>query len=266
MAPVEQASAQQAPVELDVRGHIARVQLNRPAALNAIDSEMDRALGLIWAQVDGDPDIRVAILSGAGDRAFCAGGDMNDPPAGHDGLSFGGGLTGIGGRLRPLLKPLICAVHGHVLGLGFELAMCADIVVAAEDAIFRLPEAKAGVIDHCGVVHRAIRQLPYHVAMAMIVASEPLSAQDALRHGLVNACFARDDLAKGVDQWVDKLLACAPLVSQAARAAALDGLDRPLREALTASYPLISAYRNTADHAEAQDAWRERRAPLWSGR
>ncbi|GAY22140.1 enoyl-CoA hydratase/isomerase family protein [Sphingobium fuliginis] len=259
------AQIEPAPVELDIRGHVARVRLNRPAALNAIDREMDRALGRIWTQVDDDPEIRVVILSGAGDRAFCAGGDMNDPPTGHDGLSFGGGLTGIGGQWRPLRKPMICAVHGYVLGLGFELAMCADIVLAADDAIFRLPEAKAGVIDHCGVVHRAIRQLPYHVAMAMIVASEPLTAQDALRHGLVNACFARADLAKGVDQWIDKLLACAPLVSQAARAAALDGLDRPLGEALAASYPLISAYRDTADQAEARSAWRERRAPLWSG-
>jgi enoyl-CoA hydratase/carnithine racemase len=255
-----------ATVELDVRGHVASVRLNRPAALNAIDSEMDRALGDIWAQVDNDPDIRVAILSGAGDRAFCAGGDMNDPSTGRDGLSFGGGLTGIGGRLRSLRKPMICAVHGHVLGLGFELAMCADIILAADDSIFRLPEAKAGVIDHCGVVHRAIRQLPHHVAMAMIVASEPLTAQDALRFGLVNACVARAELAASIDQWTERLLACSPLVSQAAKAAALDGLDRPLGAALAASYPLITAYRDTADHAEAGLAWRERRAPFWSGR
>lgn len=255
-----------APVELHVSGHVAQVRLNRPAVLNAINDEMDRTLGRIWDQVDGDPDIRVVVLSGAGDRAFCAGGDMNDPPTGHDGLSFGGGLTGIGGRLRQLRKPLICAVHGHVLGLGFELAMCADIILAADDAIFRLPEAKAGVIDHCGVVHRAIRQLPYHIAMAMIVASEPLAAQDAFRFGLINACVPREELAKAIDQWADKLLACAPLVSQAARQATLAGLGHPLGNALSASYPLISAYRDSADNAEAQSAWRERRPPQWSGR
>lgn len=254
-----------APVELHVRGHVAQVRLNRPDVLNAIDSAMDKTLGAIWSEVDGSPDIRVAVLSGAGERAFCAGGDMRDPPIGHDGLSFGGGLTGIGGRLRPLRKPLICVVHGHVLGLGFELAMCADIILAADDTIFRLPEARAGVIDHCGVVHRAIRQLPYHVAMAMIVASAPLSVEDALRFGLINACFPHAALAAGVDQWTQRLLACAPLVSQAARAAALEGLERPLGQALAASYPLITAYHGSKDHMEAQRAWHERRTPRWSG-
>lgn len=191
---------------------------------------------------------------------------MSDPPVGQDGLSFGGGLTGIGGRLRYLRKPMICAVHGHVLGLGFELAMCADIVLAADDAVFRLPEAKAGVIDHCGVVHRAIRQLPHHIAMAMILASEPLTAQDAVHFGLVNACFSRAELQDGIDQWTEKLLACSPLVSQAAREAALEGLERPLSDALSSSYPLISAYRNSVDSEEAKKAWRDRRAPVWSGR
>jgi crotonobetainyl-CoA hydratase len=253
-------------IDFQRHGPVARIRLNRPAALNAIDDDMERGLADAWDRVDGDPDIWVAILSGAGDRAFCAGGDMRTPPTGHAGLSFGGGLTGIGGRLRPLQKPLICAVHGHVLGLGFELAMCADIILAADDAVFRLPEAKAGVIDHCGVVHRAVRQLPYHIAMAMIVASEPLGAPDALRLGLVNACVPRADLAATIDQWTDKLLACAPLVSQAARQAALAGLDRPLGEALAAAYPRIAAYRTSADSAEARAAWHDRRPPLWSGR
>lgn len=253
-------------IEFHRSGHVAEVRLNRPSALNAIDDEMERGLSDAWDRVDGDPDIWVAVLSGAGDRAFCAGGDMRNPPKGHDGLSFGGGLTGIGGRLRQLRKPLLCAVHGHVLGLGFELAMCADIIIAADDATFRLPEAKAGVIDHCGVVHRAIRQLPHHVAMAMIIASEPLPAQDALRFGLVNACFPRADMAAGVEQWTERLLACAPLVSQAAKQAASKGLGQPLEQALSASYPLISAYRNSADSAEAQMAWRERRASHWKAR
>lgn len=255
-----------ASVELERHGNIARIRLNRPDRLNAIDDEMDRALAHIWDRVDDDPDIWLAVLSGEGDRAFCAGGDMNDPPSGYNGLSYGGGLTGIGGRLRQLRKPLICAVHGHVLGLGFELAMCADIIVASDDTVFRLPEARAGVIDHCGVVHRAVRQLPHHVAMAMIVASEPLVANDALRFGLVNACAPRSDMAKCIDLWTGKVLSCSPLVSQAARQAALEGLERPLGEALDSTFSLISAYRDSRDAAEAQLAWHERRPPRWSGR
>lgn len=254
-----------ASIAFDVRGNVAEVRLNRPAVLNAISAEMDRALAQAWARIDGDRDIRVAVLTGAGDRAFCAGADMSDPPTGQDGLSFGGGLTGIGGRLVPLQKPLIAVVHGHVLGLGFELAMCADILIAADDTQFRLPEARAGFIDHCGVVHRAIRQLPHHVAMAMIVASEPLDAARALQFGLVNEIAARADMAATTERWTRKILACAPLASQASKQAALLGLEHGLNDALDRRYPLIDGYAVTADCIEAAAAWREKRAPNWQG-
>lgn len=255
-----------ASIEFEARGNLAEVRLNRPAVLNAVNAEMDRALAQAWARIDSDPDIRVAILTGAGDRAFCAGADMSDPPTGQDGLSFGGGLTGIGGRLVRLQKPLIAVVHGHVLGLGFEIAMCADILIAADDTQFRLPEARAGFIDHCGVVHRAIRQLPHHVAMAMIIASEPLDAARALQFGLVNEAAPIADLAVTAERWVQKILACAPLVSQGGKQAALLGLEHGLKTALDRRYPLIDAYAATADCVEAATAWKERRVPQWQGR
>lgn len=255
-----------ASIEFEVRGGVAEVRLNRPAVLNAINADMDRALADAWAQIDGNPDIRVALLTGEGDRAFCAGADLSDPPTGRDGLSFGGGLTGIGGRLVRLRKPLIGVVHGHTLGLGFELAMCADILLAADDTQFRLPEARAGFIDHCGVVHRAIRQLPHHVALAMIVASEPLDAVRAFQMGLVNATAALADLPDLAAQWAQKLLQCAPLASQAAKQAALVGLDHGLEQALGRRYPLIDGYGSTQDFVEASSAWAERRPPQWVGR
>jgi len=252
-------------IEFEVRGHIAEVRLNRPAVLNAVDSDMDRELGDAWARIDDDPDIRVALLTGAGDRAFCAGADLSDPPVGSDGLSFGGGLTGIGGRLICLRKPLIAVVHGHVLGLGFELAMCADIILAADNARFRLPEAQAGFIDHCGVVHRAIRQLPHHVALAMIVASEPLDAARAFQLGFVNQTAAMSALPDLAERWAQKVIACAPLASQAAKQAALQGLESGLEAALGSRYPLIDAFAKTRDCREASLAWEQRRPPVWSG-
>jgi enoyl-CoA hydratase/carnithine racemase len=253
-------------VKFDVAGGIAEVRLNRPASLNAIDAEMDHALAKAWKRINEDPDIRVAILSGEGERAFCAGADLGNPPSGADGLSFGGGLTGIGGELIYLQKPLIAAVHGHVLGLGLELALCADILIAADNAVFRLPEARAGFIDHCGVVHRAIRQLPHHVAMAMIIASEPLGAQRALELGLVNETASPARLADVVKGWTEKLLACSPLASQAAKQAALCGLDSDLKTALGQNYPLIEAYQDSEDKKDAAEAWRNRREPEWRGR
>src|SRR5690554_1112565 len=101
-------------------------------------------------------------------------------------MAVGGGLTGIGGPLVKLKKPLIAAVQGYALGGGFELAMCADIIVAANTTQFGLPETKVGIIGECGVVHRAVRQLPYRIAMAMILTGERLGAEDAYRYGLVN--------------------------------------------------------------------------------
>src|SRR5690606_18019060 len=254
-----------ASVELIISGGVAEVRLNRPAVLNAIDEDTDRALGEAWKEIDSNKAIWVALLTGSGERAFCAGADLKNPPTGANGLSFGGGLTGIGGRLVRLQKPLIAAIHGHVLGLGFELALCADIIIAADDTQFRLPEARAGFIDHCGVVHRAVRQLPHHIAMAMIVASEPLGAQRAFQLGLVNEITPPTKLAATAKSWTEKLLACSPLASQAAKQAALAGLECGLETALGQRYRLIDEYSQSTDSSEASLAWQEGRKPQWRG-
>jgi enoyl-CoA hydratase/carnithine racemase len=252
-------------IETMALGHVGYVTLNRPEALNAINDEMDQLLAEAWERYEADSAIWVIVLRANGERAFCAGGDMHAPPTGSSGLSFGGGITGIGGRLRPISKPVICATHGHVLGLGFEIAMCADIIVAATTSKFALPEARAGIIDHCGVVHRAVRQLPHHVAMAMILASEPLDAAQAAQHGLVNEVVAPDYLEQATARWAEKLLACSPLAARAAKEAALAGLDGSLPEALSRTYPGIRRYADSRDRAEAIGAWSERRNPHWTG-
>ncbi|MDB5972816.1 MAG: crotonase [Hydrocarboniphaga sp.] len=252
-------------VEFTCRKHVGEVVLNRPAALNAINDEMEALLAAAWEQIDGDPGIWVAVLRSQGTKAFCAGGDMREPPQGHAGLSLGGGITGIGGRFRPLRKPLVCAVNGYALGLGFEIALCADILLASSDARFSLPETRNGVIGHCGVVHRAIRQLPHHIALALIIAGETLDAASAARFGLVNECVDVGGLPDAIDRWISKLLQCSPLVAQAAKAAATAGLGVSLPTALSQRYPSIDAYQSTADAAEATAAWRGRRAPVWRG-
>ena len=144
-------------VDFYLEGHIAHVRLNRPKSLNAINGDMDQSLFEAWQEINNNPEIWVAVLSGEGDRAFCVGGDISGGTERASRMAVGGGLTGIAGPLVKLKKPLIAAVQGYALGGGFELALCADIIVAADNAQFGLPETKAGIIGECGVVHRVVR-------------------------------------------------------------------------------------------------------------
>jgi enoyl-CoA hydratase/carnithine racemase len=254
-------------IEFSRDGHVAHVRLNRPKALNAVTREMDEALFDAWAEINGDPDIWVAILSAEGDRAFCAGADVSGEHDGSKGrLAFGGGITGVGGPLVNVKKPLIAAVQGYVLGGGFEMALCADIIIAANTAKFGIPETKAGIMGESGIMHRAIRQLPHRIAMAMILTGDRLNAEDALGYGVINEVVAPDDLVAAADRWAEKLVAVSPLAAQAAKDAVLSRLGYPLEVALTTRYEPIEAYASTDDVAEGRRAFSEKRQPQWTGR
>lgn len=256
-----------ADVEYTQDGHIARVRLNRPKSLNAITRAMDERLFEIWQAVNADPEIWVVVLSAEGERAFCAGADVSgDTGETKQRLAIGGGLTGICGPTYTLNKPLIATVQGHVLGAGFELAMCADIIVAADTAKFSLPETLGGIIGECGVMHRAIRQLPYRVALNMILTGERLSASQALQFGLINEVTTYGELSGAADRWCEKVLAASPLAVQAAKHAVLSRLGSKLEEALATRYEPIEAYANTEDVKEGRKAFGERRKPVWVGR
>lgn len=252
-------------IDFSREGHVAHVRLNRPKALNAITGAMDHALYEAWDEINRDPEIWVAILSAEGERAFCAGADVSGGAAHQGRLALGGGLTGIGGPLVTLKKPLIAAVQGYVLGGGFELAMCADVIVAASSAQFGLPETKAGIIGECGVMHRAIRQLPYRIALTMILTGERLPAKDAAAFGLVNEVVEPAELMAAAGRWADKIMAAAPGAVQAAKAAALQRLDWPLEVALATRFEPIEAYAFSADRQEGAKAFGEKRKPQWSG-
>jgi crotonobetainyl-CoA hydratase len=181
-------------------------------------------------------------------------------------MALAGGLTGIGGPWVKLKKPLIAAVQGFCVGGGFELAMCADIIVAADTAQFGLPETKVGIIGECGVVHRAIRQLPHHIAMAMILTGERIKADVAARFGLVNEVVPYQDLEATCLKWAEKINAASPLANQAAKEAALSRLGYPLEVALMSRFEEIEQYAQSADKREGELAMGERRKPVWSGR
>lgn len=255
-----------ADVDFTIEGHVAHVRLNRPQGLNAITQEMDDLLLDAWNTINANPDIWCAVLSAEGEKGFCIGADVSGGAERKTRMALGGGLTGIGGPLVKLTKPLIAAVQGFCVGGGFEVAMCADIIVAADTAQFGLPETKVGIIGECGVVHRAMRQLPHHIAMAMILTGERIKADVAERFGLVNEVVPFADLAATAQKWADKINAASPLANQAAKAAALGRLGYPLEVALMTRFEEIEQYAESHDKREGELAGAERRKPVWTGR
>ncbi|QEH79235.1 crotonase [Sphingomonas sp. C8-2] len=255
-----------ADVEFRVDGHVAHVRLNRPEGLNAITSGMDDLLLDAWTEINANPDIWAVILSAEGEKAFCIGADVSDGAERKRRMALGGGLTGIGGPLVTCRKPMVAAVQGFCVGGGFELAMCADIIVAADNTQFGLPETKVGIIGECGVLHRAMRQLPYHIALQLILTGERIKADEARRYGLVNEVVPHAELVQAAERWAAKLNAASPLAVQAAKAAALGRLGHPLETALMTRFEPIEQYAGTEDKKEGERAAAERRKPVWTGR
>jgi crotonobetainyl-CoA hydratase len=255
-----------AEIAFRIDGRVAHVRLDRPQSLNAITPAMDELLFDAWTEINANPDIWVVILSAEGEKAFCIGADVTGGVERKLGMALGGGLTGIGGPLVTCTKPMVAAVQGYCVGGGFELAMCADIIVAADTAQFGLPETKVGIIGDCGVVHRAIRQLPYHIAMQLILTGERIKAGEARQYGLVNEVVPYAELAEAAQRWAAKIAAASPLAVQAAKAAALGRLGHPLEVALMTRFPPIEGYAATQDKKEGERAAAERRKPVWKGR
>ncbi|HSV71660.1 MAG TPA: enoyl-CoA hydratase-related protein [Methylibium sp.] len=253
-------------IDFTLDGHVAHVRLNRPKSLNAITPGMDQALCDAWHEINSNPEIWTAVLSAEGERAFCVGADVSGGTERPSRMALGGGLTGIGGPLVTLKKPLIAAVQGYCLGGGFELAMCADLIVAANTAQFGLPETKAGIMGECGVMHRAIRQLPQRIAMAMILTGERIPAKDAMHYGLVNELVEPGQLMEAALRWAALINAASPLAVQAAKQAVLQRLDWPLEVALATRFEPIENYAYSEDRLEGRKAFAEKRKPQWQGR
>lgn len=253
-------------VSYRVDGHVAHVRLNHPAGMNAITGEMDERLFKIWHQINDDDEVWCAILSAEGEKAFCIGADVSEGPERKTRMALAGGLTGIGGPIVRLKKPLIAAVQGFCVGGGFELAMCADIIIASDSAQFGLPETRHGIIGECGVVHRAMRQLPHKIAMAMILTGERINAAMALQYGLVNEVTDFQSLLQKAEEWAAKVNKCAPRANAAAKAAALGRLDYPLDTALQTRFEEIEQYSESEDVKERDRAAAEGRRPVWTGR
>ena len=256
---------------LAIDGHVATVTLSRPAVMNAVDGATEAQLQAIWTQLEHDRNVRVIVLTGAGDRAFCAGADMKFPANQKPltGLEYWaaprtGGFGGI--ALRETLNiPVIARVNGFALGGGFEMVLGCDIVVACEEASFGLPEALVGRLPLDGGMTLLARQIPLRKAMGMMLTGKRIKAQEAFDLGLINEVVPRAGLDAAVQKWVTDILACAPLSVQAIKQVVrLTGQMSPA-QAQAARLPALVAALNSSDSQEGVKAFQEKRKPVWTG-
>jgi enoyl-CoA hydratase len=249
------------------RGPALVLTFNRPAKLNAISSAMlgqlDRRLG----EAEGDPGVRALVLTGAGDRAFVAGADIAEYAAGdHQAfVRYQAESRRLFSWLDGYEKPVIGAVNGYALGGGFELALCCDLLVASERASFGLPEGLLGLSPGGGGTQRLTRAAGPFVAADVLVAGRRLTAEEALRLGLVAEVVAPERLLAAALEKAEQVARVAPLAARAMLALVGTAMDTPLEEGLGREQDALAALHQTADAAEGIRAFLEKRAPRFTG-
>ncbi|BCY14208.1 enoyl-CoA hydratase [Actinoplanes sp. L3-i22] len=255
-------------------GRVAYVTLNRPEVLNAMNLAMHAELAEVWDDFARDDELWVAVLTGAGDRAFSVGQDLREL-AGR--IRTGAATpSSFGSRGKPgwprlterfeLVKPVIARVAGYAYGGGFELALACDIIIAGANATFALPEARRGLIAGAGGVFRLTRQLPSKVAMGHLLTGRPITARRGYELGLVNEVAEPGELDACVGGWVADILACAPLATRAVKQVVARSAHLSLPDAFTTDYPAERERSDSQDAEEGPLAFAEKREPRWTGR
>ncbi len=246
-------------------GRLLVVTIDRPEVMNAVHPPANLELASIFDEFCDDPDLWVAIITGSGDRAFCAGNDLKFQAGGQRGEMPKSGFGGLTSRVDNT-KPVIAAVNGLAMGGGFEIALACDLIVAAESAIFALPEPRVGLAALAGGMHRLPRQIGLKQAMGMLLTGRRVSAEEGARLGFVNEVVPAGEVLDAARRWAEQILECAPLSVRASKQAAMDGLGLTLEAAMSTSYPAVHSMFKSEDFQEGPRAFVEKRPPHWKGR
>lgn len=257
------------PIKTQRDGAILEVTLDRPKA-NAIDLATSRIMGQVFADFRDDPSLRVAIITGAGEKFFCPGWDLK---AAADGDAVDGdyGVGGFGGlqELRGLNKPVIAAVNGICCGGGLELALSADIILAAEHASFALPEIRSGTVADAASI-KLPKRIPYHIAMEMLLTGRWIDADEAARWGLINRIHPASMLLQEARALAAHLALGPPLVYAAIKDIVREAENMTFQDAMNRitkrQFETVDRLYSSQDQLEGAKAFAEKRDPVWSGK
>ena len=247
-------------------GHLLIVTINRPERMNALHPPANFELEGIFNDFAADPDLWVAIITGAGDRAFSAGNDLRWQAEGNKLEVPATGFAGLTARFD-LAKPVIAAVNGVAMGGGFEIALACDLIIASDNAKFALPEPKVGLAALAGGLHRLPRQIGVKQAMGMILTGRQVPAAEGKELGFVNEVVPAAELMAAAKCWAGLIMECSPMSIRASKESVYKGLDiANLNEAVTAKYPAVNALFKSEDLIEGPRAFAEKRKPNWTGK
>lgn len=247
-------------------GNLLVITLNRPDRLNALHPPANAELSGVFDDFAADPDAWVAIITGNG-RAFSAGNDLKYQAEGGDmSGSPKSGFAGLTNRYD-LAKPVIAAVNGVAMGGGFEIALACDLIIAAESAVFALPEPRVGLAALAGGLHRLPREIGTKQALGMILTGRRVPAEEGQRLGFVNEVVPDGEVVEAAKRWAAQILECSPMSIRASKQAVYQGLAHAGVQAASAGkYDAVKAMRDSDDFVEGPRAFAEKRSPNWQGR
>jgi len=257
------------PIKTKRWDHVLEVTLDRPKA-NAIDLATSRIMGDVFTDFRDDPELRVAIITGTGEKFFCPGWDLKAAAEG-DAVDGDYGVGGFGGlqELRGLNKPVIVAVNGICCGGGLELALSGDIILAAEHATFSLPEIRSGTVADAASC-KLPKRIPYHIAMEMLFTGRWLDAEEAARWGLINQVHPASSLMDAAREMADLIASGPPLVNAAIKEIVREAEDMKFQDAMNritkSQFETVERLYRSEDQKEGARAFAEKRDPVWKGK